>query len=173
VLDSADEVIESVLRQVLSSDTFRTIWRGAVERAHTAFVRVIEDDDRQPVVLNLTQALSDIDQRLERRGIDLLDDATIDDIGQVVTVRRDQVDQVRTWLDLLQRFTLPLVLVAVALPAAAVALALPTERRRMLLRVGVGVVIAMVVTGVALRIAKNRVTDRIEIDARRDAVASL
>jgi hypothetical protein len=171
VSDSARDLIDGALRQVLASDAFRTVWRGAVTRAHRELVDVIENDDREPIVLNLTQALSDVDQRLERRGIDLLDDSTIDDIGQVVTVRRAQVDEVRGYLDLLQRFTLPLVVLALALLAAAVALA--TERRRMLLFVGIGMVLAMVVTGIALRIARNQVTDRIEVEARRDAVASL
>jgi hypothetical protein len=171
VSDSARDLIDSALRTVLASDAFRSVWRGAVTRAHRELVDVIENDDREPIVLNLTQALSDVDQRLERRGIDILDDATIEDIGQVVTVRRSQVDEVRGYLDLLQRSTLPLVVLALGLLAAAVALA--TERRRMLLFVGVGMVLAMVVTGIALRIARNQVTDRIEVDARRDAVASL
>jgi hypothetical protein len=171
ITNSAGDVIETVLRQVLSSDAFRTVWRTAVERAHDTFVAVIEDDDRQPIVLDLTQTLSEVDQRLERRGIDLLDDATIDDVGRVVTVRRDQIDEVRTYLDLLQRYTVVIVIAALVLLAGAVALA--TERRRMLARVGVGVVVAMVVSGSATRLAKHRLTGRIEVETRRDAVASL
>jgi uncharacterized membrane protein len=88
-----------------------------------------------------------------------------------VTVRRDQIDEVRTYLDLLQRYTAVLVIAALVLLAGAVALA--TERRRMLARVGVGVVVAMVVSGGAMRVAKHRLTGRIEVVVRRDAVASL
>jgi hypothetical protein len=171
ITSSAGDVIDAVLRQVLSSDAFRTVWRAAVERAHDTFVAVIEDDDREPVVLDLTRTLADVDRRLERRGIDLLDDATIDHVGRVVTVRRDQIDEVRTWLDLLQRYTVVIVIAALVLLAGAVALA--TERRRMLARVGVGIAVAMVVSGSAMRFAKHRLTGRIEVDVRRDAVASL
>jgi hypothetical protein len=55
--------------------------------------------------------------------------------------------------------------------AAAVALA--PDRRRMLARAGVGIVVAMVVTAVALRIARTATTDQIEVDVRRQAVESL
>ena len=38
---------------------------------------------------------------------------------------------------------------------------------------GVGIIVAMVVTAVALRIARTVITDRIEVDVRRQAVESL
>lgn len=171
VTELADDAIASVLRDVLRSDAFRTVWRAAVERAHGAFVRVVEDRDREPVVLDLTRTLTEVDQRLEARGVDLLDEDTIADIGRVVTVRQDQIDEVRSGLDLLRRFTLPLALLAVALLAAAVALA--RDRRRMLLVTGVGVALTMALTAVALGIARDQIADRIEIDTRRAAVVSL
>jgi hypothetical protein len=65
------------------------------------------------------------------------------------------------------------VLPIVALVLIAVAVALAPDRRRMLARAGVGIVVARVVTGVALRIALRAITDRVEVEDRRQAVESL
>ena len=112
-----------------------------------------------------------MDQSLEDRGIDLIDDATVDEVGEIVALRRSQIDEVRQSVDLARRLVIALPIVAIMLIAAAVALA--PDRRRMLARAGVGIVVAMVATALALRIARRALTNRVEIEERRQAVESL
>jgi hypothetical protein len=171
VSNAADGVIRNTVRRVLESDTFRTVWRTAVEEAHDSFINLIDDDSRQPVVLNLTKFVQNVDQRLESHGISLLDSDNIKNVGEVVALRRGQIEEVRDGLNLLRRLSVVLVILAVVLLAAALVLA--ADRRRMLARIGVGMVIAMVVTAVALRVARHVVLGRFEVDTRREAVASL
>jgi hypothetical protein len=171
VANAAEDLIENTVHAVLRSDQFRGLWRSVVVRAHEQFVALIEDDSREPVLLNLRPAVERVDQRLEQRGIDLIDDATLDEVSEVVALRRAQIDDLRETVDLVNRLVVVLPIVAGVLIAAAVALA--PDRRRMLARSGVGIVIAMVVTGLALRIARRVITERVEVDVRREAVESL
>jgi hypothetical protein len=171
VSDAAENIIDETVRTVLQSDRFRAVWREVVVRAHGRFVAMIKGDDRQPVMLDLRPAVERVDQRLEDRGIDLIDDATVDQVGEVVALRRSQIDDVRETVDLVRRLVVVLPIVAIVSIAAAVGLA--TDRRRMLARAGVGIVVAMAVTAVALRIARRAITDGVEVDARRQAVESL
>jgi hypothetical protein len=171
VANAAEDLIDRTVRAVMRSDQFRGVWRGVVVRAHERFVALVEDDDREPVTLNLRPAVEQVDQRLEARGIDLIDDATLDHVSEVVALRRAQIDDVRETADLVRRLVIVLPIAAVLFITAAVALA--PDRRRMLARAGVGIVIVMVVTGLALRIARRAITDRVEVDVRRQAVESL
>jgi hypothetical protein len=171
VTNAARNVIENTVRAVARSDGFRDVWRGVVVGAHERFVALVEDDSSEPVSLNLRPVVEQVDTRLEQRGIDLIDDATLDDVSEVVALRRSQIDDVRETLDLVRRLVVVLAIVAVVLIAAAVALA--PDRRRMLARAGIGIVIAMVMTGLVLRIARRAITDRVEVDVRRQAVDSL
>jgi hypothetical protein len=171
VANAAENLIENTVHAVLRSEQFRGVWHGVVARAHERFVALVEGDDREPVLLNLRPAVEQVDRRLEERGIDLIDDATLNDVSKVVALRRSQIDDVRETVDLVRRLVVVLPIAAGVLIAAAVALA--PDRRRMLARAGVGIVIAMVVTGLALRVVRRVITDRVEIDVRRQAVESL
>jgi hypothetical protein len=171
VTNAAENIIDNTVRTVLQNDRFRDLWREVVEQAHGRFVALIEGDDREPVTLDLRPAVERVDQSLEDRGIDVIDDATVEQVGEVVALRRAQIDDVRETVDLVRRLVVVLPIVALVLIAAAVALA--PDRRRMLARAGVGIVVAMVATAVALRIARRAITNRVEVEERRQAVESL
>jgi hypothetical protein len=171
VANAAENIIDNTVRTVMHNDRFRDLWRSVVERAHGQFVALVEGDTRQPVMLDLRPAVEQVDQSLEDRGIDLIDDATIDEVGEVVALRRSQIDDVRETLDLAKSLVIALPIAAIVLIAAGVVLA--PDRRRMLARAGVGIVVAMVLTAVALRIVRRVITDRVEVDERRQAVESL
>jgi hypothetical protein len=171
VADAAENIIDDTVQTVLGNETFREVWREVVVRAHGRFVAIVEDDDREPVLLDLRQAVERVDQSLEGRGVDVIDDATVEEVGEVVALRRSQVSDFRDALDLVRRLVVALPVVAIVLIAAAVGLA--SDRRRMLARAGVGIVVTMALTAVALRIARRAVADRVEIDERRQAVESL
>ena len=171
VVDAVENIVDNTVQAVMRSDRFRDLWREAVTRAHGRFVALVEGDDREPVPLDLRPAVERVDQSLEDRGIDLIDDATVEEVGEVVALRRSQIDDVRETVDLARRLAVVSPIVGLVLIAAAVALA--PDRRRMLARVGVGIVVAMVVTVVALRIIRRAITDRVEVDVRRQAVESL
>jgi hypothetical protein len=169
--NAAENIIDNTVRTVMQSDRFRDLWRNVVERAHGQFVALVDGDTRQPVQLDLRPAVERVDQSLEDRGIDLIDDATIDEVGEVVALRRSQIDDVRESLDLAKSLVIALPIAAIVLIAAGVVLA--PDRRRMLARAGVGIVVAMILTAVALRIVRRVITDRVEVDERRQAVESL
>lgn len=171
VANAAEDLIDNTVRAVVRSDAFRKVWRGIVERAHERFVALVEGDAREPVVLNLRPAVEQVDQRLEKRGIDLIDDATVAKVSDVVALRRSQIEDARKTVDTIRRLVVVVPIAAFVLIAAAVALA--PDRRRMLARAGVGIVIAMVATGLAMRIARRVIIDRVEVDVRRQAVESL
>jgi uncharacterized membrane protein YgcG len=118
-----------------------------VERAHGRFVALIEGDDRQPVLLDLRPAVERVDQSLEDRGIDLIDESRWNRSARSSPSGPSQIDDVRETVDLARRLVIALPIVALVLIAAAVALA--PDRRRMMARAGVGIIVAMVLTAVA------------------------
>ena len=117
---------------------------------------MVEDDDREPVLLDLGPAVERVDESLEDRGIDLTDDDPMDEVGEVVALRHSQIDEVRETVDHAGGLVSTLPMVAIALITTAVVLAV--DRRRMLARAGVGIVVAMVVTAVAPRVARRAAT---------------
>jgi hypothetical protein len=153
VADRAERIIDETVRTVLENDRFRDLWREVVVRAHGQFVALIEGDDREPVSLDLRPAVEQVDQRLEDRGIDLIDDDTVEQVGEVVALRRSQIDDLRETVDLARRLVVALPIVSIVLIACAVALY--PDRRRMLARAGAGIVVAMVLTALALRIVRR------------------
>ena len=112
VTDAVEEIIDDTVSTVMQSGRFRDLWRDAVVRAHDRFVALVEGDDRQPVQLDLRATVERVDQSLEDRGIDLIDEATVEEVGDVVTLRRAQIDEVRGTVDLARRLAIALPIVA-------------------------------------------------------------
>ena len=162
----ARSLVQDTLRNVLASDAFSTIWTEALERTHRRALQVIDGADGS-VALQLTDVLTRADAALQERGLDLIDSSTIDEVGQVVIARSDQVQTAGQAVDTLR--TLAVVLPVAALVVLALAVVLARDRRRALGLVGVGVAVTMVVTAVALRIARRVLFDQIDGDVRRRA----
>jgi hypothetical protein len=166
----ARNLIQDAIGNALASDAFKTVWTTALERTHKRALDVIEGADGS-VALKLTGVIDKADAALQARGLDVIDQDTIDKVDSIVVARSDQVKGVREAADLLRKL-------AIALPiAAAVVLGLMVllspDRRRALAVVGVGVVVTMVVTAVALRIARRVVLDQIDGDVKRRAAGDV
>lgn len=82
VAATVENIIDNTVQAVMGSDRFRDLWREAVIRAHGRFVALVEGDDREPVQLDLRPTVERVDQSLEDRGIDLTDEATIEEVGE-------------------------------------------------------------------------------------------
>jgi len=162
----ARTLVEDAIERVLRSDAFKTVWSDALRVSHERALDVIEGADGS-IALKLTDALERADKALEKRGLDLFDQKTVEDIDSIVVARSEQIQDVRKGVDLLRKLAVVLPIAAVVVLAAAVLLAL--DRRHMLALVGIGVAVSMVLTGIALRITRRYVFDRIEIDVRRRA----
>ena len=76
---------------------------------------MVEDDDREPVLLDLGPAVERVDESLEDRGIDLTDDDPMDEVGEVVALRHSQIDEVRETVDHAGGLVSTLPMVAIAL----------------------------------------------------------
>ena len=92
VTNAARNVIENTVRGGAERRVPGCV-AGVVVGAHERFVALVEDDSSEPVSLNLRPVVEQVDTRLEQRGIDLIDDATLDDVSEVVVlaVRRSTV----------------------------------------------------------------------------------
>lgn len=162
----ARTLVEDAIDRALRSDAFKTVWSEALRRSHTRALDVIEGADGS-ISLKLTDALQRADKALEGRGLDLFDQKTIDRVDSIVIARSDQIQSVRKGVDLLRKLAIALPIAALVALAAAVLLAL--DRRHMLALAGIGVAISMLLTGIALRIGRRFVFDRIEVDVERRA----
>ncbi len=162
----ARSLVQDALTKVLGSDAFGKVWTVALRRTHERALDVIEGADGS-VALQLSDVLRKADARLEKRGLDLFNKQTVDDVDSIVVASSDQLRGVRQGVDLLRKLSIALPIAAVVVLAGAVLLS--TDRRRTLALAGVGVAVAMVVTGIALRIARRFVFDQIDRDVQRRA----
>jgi hypothetical protein len=168
--------VQNQVHDVILSDQFNTLWVEANERAHSLFVRFMDDeisaaDRAEGVVLDLRNAVEEADARLEERGIDLFEGEVPEDVGQVHLFGEGRLETVRTGWDLLK--ALDWVLVAVALVLLAAALLISRRRRRTGIQIGVGIVLTMAVFAIGVRFARNLLFEDIqreEIRAAADAV---
>jgi hypothetical protein len=163
----ARSLIQDAVTRALESDTFQTVWTGALSRTHQRALQVIDGADRS-IALKLTGVLDRADAALESRGLDLFDRASIDKVDSIVVARSDQLQTARGMVGWLRRLAVILPLVAVAVFGLVVLLA--PDRRRALASVGVGVVVTMVVTAIALRIGRRVVLDQIDGRVKQRAV---
>lgn len=163
----ARSLIQDALTNALESDTFQTVWTGALERTHRRALAVIDGADGS-IALKLTGVLDRADAALEARGLDLFDQSTIDKVDSIVVARSDQLQTARGLVDLLRTLAIALPIVAVVVLGLVVLLS--PDRRRGAALVGVGVVVTMVVTAIVLRIARRVVLDQVEGSVKRRAV---
>lgn len=163
----ARSLILDAVTTALESDAFATVWTRALERTHRRALQVIDGADGS-IALELTGVLDRADAALEGRGLDLFDQATIDRVDSIVVARSDQLQTAKGLVDLLRTLAIALPIAAVVVFGLVVLLA--PDRRRAAALVGVGAVVTMVVTAVALRIARRVVLDEVDGTLKRHAV---
>jgi len=162
--------------RALASDKFKTVWRNANRRAHTAIDKVLTGEGNVSVkngkvVLDLTPIVNTVIQDLDKRGV-----TVFDSVGQDVSKKNlqvelfdaSQLEKARSAVHLLDR--LRIVLVVLVFVLLAVALLLSGNRRRTLMRWGLGVVVAMVVTAALLALGRSAFLD---VAKNRDAAGAV
>jgi len=162
--------------RILASDKFKTLWRNANRRAHTAVDKVLTGEGsvsvkNGKVVLDLTPIVDTVIQDLDKRGV-----TVFDSVGQDVSKKNlqvelfdaSQLEKARSAVHLLDR--LRIVLVVLVFVLLGVALALSGDRRRSLMRWALGVVVAMAITAALLALARYAFLD---VAKNRDAAAAV
>ncbi len=153
-------LIDREVRAFVASDAFADIWVRVNTRAQQTLVRVLEGDESgavtlqgDQVVLDVGDAIAQVQQRLVDRGLTIVENIPIPDVDkQIVLLDSPQLRQART----IYAFTNPvarwLILVVVALFLAALLL----SRRRPRMTVTIGLVLAANALLVAFALSVGR-----------------
>lgn len=168
-------LIESTAMSVIQSDDFARLWEGVLRASHGTALWVVDLDDEgairvddAAVILDLSELLIAVEDRLERLSFDVLTDkaegATIaiyntDGDGFIATLIR-VINAIR-WIS---------PILTVLLAAGAIFLAV--DRRRMALWLGLGTTAVMLVTLVAMRWVGDGAVAGVADPVQRDGLAA-
>ncbi len=139
-------LIESQVKEFVASDAFADFWVTANTRAQAALVRLLEGDESgaislqgDQVVLDVSQVIEQVKQRLVARGLTIAERVPIPDTDrQIVLMTAPQLKQART----IYAFANPVAKWLILLVAALYLAALFLSRRRPRMTVVIGVALA-------------------------------
>jgi hypothetical protein len=154
-------LIDSQVREFVASDSFADTWRAANIRAQEALLRILKGDDSgavtiegDQVVLDVSDVIDQVKQRLVDRGLTVLDRVQIPDQDrQIVLLTSPELDQLRTiyaFTNPVARWMLPLIAV---LYLAALLLAI--RRPKMTVAIGVALALNSLLVALALSIGRQ------------------
>ncbi|MBU4195009.1 MAG: hypothetical protein KKF66_08450, partial [Actinobacteria bacterium] len=154
-------------KEILTSDQFYWVWENALRLAHSEAVEVIRGDsevkltEEGKVVLDLGELLSGIRDQLVDNGMEFLKGIDIpDSAGQFVLFEADNLGMAKDVVNLLDTVNWALPLLSLIFFIVAVLIA--KDRRKALLGAGVGLAVAMVLTLIVLRLAKEELLGQIK-----------
>ncbi|MGD9958805.1 hypothetical protein [Nocardioides sp.] len=153
-------LIESQVRAVISSDAFREAWLAANARAQVALLRVLRGDNSgalsvqdDQVVLDVSDVIDEVKQRLVDRGLTMLDNVPVPDQGrQIVLLNAPQLDQVRT----IYAFSNPVAKWLLVVVALLFLSAFVLARRRPRMSVAIGIALALNAALLAITLSVGR-----------------
>ncbi len=153
-------LIDREVRAFVASDTFADIWVRVNTRAQQTLVRVLQGDTSGPVsvqgdqvVLDLSEVIAQVQQRLVDRGLTIVENVPIPDVDkQIVLLDAPQLAQARTIYAFANPLARWLILVVAALFLAAFLL----SRRRPRMAVIIGVVLMANALLVSLALSVGR-----------------
>jgi hypothetical protein len=153
-------LIDREVRAFVASDTFADIWVRVNTRAQQTLVRILEGDESgavslqgDQVVLDVSEAIEQVQQRLVDRGLTIVENVPIPDVDkQIVLLDAPQLKQARTIYAFANPVARWLILVVAALYLAALLL----SRRRPRMTVTIGLVLAANALLVALALSVGR-----------------
>ena len=163
--DGVRSAVDRATLRLAQSSRFATLWERVNRRAHEALVNVLTGGGRVTtqngtVAVNVEQIVENVKQRLDARGITVLDDVQVPpDKQQLVIVQSKDLEQVQGLVDLLQ--TIAWVLPVLALACFAAAIGLSGNRRRTIIRGAIGVAFAVAVQLVLLKAGRNLYLDAV------------
>jgi hypothetical protein len=140
-------LIESQVREFIASDTFAEFWVAANTRAQAALVRLLQGDESgavslqgDQVVLDVSQVIDQVKQRLVARGLTIVERVPIPDKDrQIVLMDAPQLKQART----IYAFANPVAKWLIVVVAVLYLAALVLSRRRPRMTVLIGAVLAV------------------------------
>jgi len=153
-------LIDREVRAFVASDAFADIWVRVNTRAQQALVRVLEGDESgavsvqgDQVVLDVSDVISQVQQRLVDRGLTIVENIPIPDVDkQIVLLDSPQLRQART----IYAFTNPVARWLILVVAALFLAALLLSRRRPRMTVTIGLVLAANALLVAFSLSVGR-----------------
>jgi len=152
--------------EVLTSSQFAYIWENVLRFAHSTALEVIkggqalEVTTEGEVVLNLSELLQEIKDRLVDAGLTFLEGVKVPaDAGQVTLFTSEELGLVKEGVDILDTMNWLLPLLALIFLAGAVLVS--TDRRRFLLVAGVALALAMAVLLIVIDYTKSDLLSKV------------
>ena len=104
IAGAVNGLIETQVREFIASDTFAEFWVAANTRAQATLVRLLQGDETgaislqgDQVVLDVSEVIDQVKQRLVARGLTIVERIPIPDIDrQIVLMDAPQLEQART-----------------------------------------------------------------------------
>jgi hypothetical protein len=152
--------IDRQVREFLASDQFAELWTAANVRAQQSLQRILKGDQSgavqvqgDQVVLDLSDVIDQVKQRLVDRGLTILQNVPIPNVDkQIVLMDAPQLKQIRT----IYAFANPLAQWLIVLVAALYLAALVLARRRPRMTVIIGALVAANALLLALALSVGR-----------------
>ncbi|HWJ52069.1 MAG TPA: hypothetical protein VNT24_01685 [Propionibacteriaceae bacterium] len=160
-------LIESQVRSFVASDVFADFWVTANTRAQASLVRLLQGDESgaislqgDQVVLDVSQVIDQVKQRLVARGLTIADRVPIPDTDrQIVLMDAPQLKQARTIYAFANPLAKWLILVVAALYLAAFLLS--RRRPRMTIIIGLALAANALLVALALSVGRQLFIDQL------------
>ena len=109
VTQTVTDLITVATVQVVKTDAFVSVWESAVRATHEEFVRAVDGSgrfvsiDSEGLSLDLGSSLAEIENQLNQRGIDILDNVNLSSIAlKVPLVDAPGLERIQTWVQALR-----------------------------------------------------------------------
>jgi hypothetical protein len=177
--ESLQQFLYDETLEFTQSDQFPVVWEQINRAAHTQVVAVLTGQTENDAVavqdgtvsLDLTVVVQNVIERLNARGITILDQAPATQLGTSLELFSiSNVETVQDAADLLQQVAWVLPLAALVCLVAAVLLT--PSRRKGLIRVGVATVLSMALLLVVIAVARSLYLDALPPQVSYDAAQS-
>ena len=161
-------LIDREVREFVASDAFADIWVRVNTRTQQALVRLLKGEEEtgavslqgDQVVLDLSDVIDQVKQRLVARGLTIVENVPIPDVDkQIVLLEAPQLEQARTIYAFANPVARWLILVVAALYLAAFLLS--RRRPRMTVIIGVALVANALLLALALSIGRQLFIDQL------------
>lgn len=170
----AKNLAKTLTEDILKSSAFQAAWRGILATAHSDAVKGLRArgpvrlNEQGEVVLDITDLLTDLKDRLASLGLGFLKNTKIPGgLGQVVLYKNAQLGNAKKAVNLLDTLFWVLPWAAVVLLVCAVSVA--NDRRRAVMEAAVGIIIVMAGVVVGLKVVQFHYISPIRDAANRSA----
>jgi len=166
VTQMVTDLITVATVQVVKTDAFVSVWESAVRATHEEFVRAVDGSgrfvsiDSEGLSLDLGSSLAEIENQLNQRGIDILDNVNLSSIAlKVPLVDAPGLERIQTWVQALRVGSI--VFPAVAVIAAMGGLLVARRRWFAVMAGAVGVFVGAGVIALLASAGRDRAIEEI------------